>query len=289
MHSGEHRAMGSDDSHAGQTPAGYANRVLGFLALGIVGLGIVFCLPPIPQAQSYHAFADDRTFLGVPNFLNVVSNLPFLIVGVLGLRLLLRRDAVGPEGVVCERAERWPLLVLFTGVLLTAFGSAFYHLAPDNDRLVWDRLPMTVAFMGFFASMIGERISVRAGTWLLGPLVWLGIASVLNWHMGELRQAGDLRLYGFVQFYPLVTIPLMLYLFPPRYTRSGDVLVALGWYLGAKVLEVGMVDHGVYGMGQVVSGHTLKHVAAALGGGWLYLMIRCRRPLPRATSERRSR
>jgi hypothetical protein len=94
--------------------------------------------------------------LGVANFLNVASNLPFLTVGVLGLKSLFRHGAVGPQGPVQERAERWPLLVLFAGVLLTAFGSAYYHLAPDNDRLVWDRLPMTVAFMRLFASHDGR-------------------------------------------------------------------------------------------------------------------------------------
>jgi hypothetical protein len=274
--------MGPKDSHNGLTPAAFEARVLGFLGLGIFVLGFLFCLTPIPQDPSYHAFADGRTMLGVPNFLNVASNLPFLVVGVLGLRVLLRHDAVRPDGPVLERAERWPLLVLFAGVLLTAFGSSYYHLAPDNDRLVWDRLPMTVAFMGFFASMIGERMGVRAGTWLLGPLVWLGIASVINWHVGEQRDAGDLRLYGFVQFYPLVTIPLMIYLFPARYTRSGDVIVALNWYLLAKVLEVGPVDHGIYRVGQLVSGHTLKHLAAALGACWLFLMVRYRRPVPDA-------
>src|SRR5262245_7997666 len=197
--------MGPDHPQNGLPPAAFETRVLGFLGLGIVALGVVFCLPPIPQDLSYHAFADDRTMLGVPNFLYVASNLPFLVVGALGLWVLLRHDAVRPDGPVLERAERWPLLVLFAGVLLTVFGSPYYHLAPDNDRLVWDRLPMTVAFMGFFASMIGERISVRAGTWLLWPLVWLGLVSVFNWHASEQREAGDLRLYGFVQFYPLVT------------------------------------------------------------------------------------
>jgi hypothetical protein len=272
--------MGPEDPHHGLKPAAFEARVLGFLGLGIVALGVVFCLPPIPQDLSYHAFADDRTVLGVPNFQNVASNLPFVVVGGLGLRLLLRRDAVRPDGPIRGRAERWPLVVLFAGVLLTGFGSSWYHLAPDNDRLVWDRLPMTVAFMGFFSSMIAERIGVRAGTWLLGPLVWLGFVSVFNWHMGERRAAGDLRLYGFVQFYPLVTIPLMLYLFPARYTRGGDVIVALAWYLLAKVLEAGPVDHGLYGMGHLVSGHALKHLAAALGAYWLYHMVRNRRSVP---------
>jgi hypothetical protein len=266
----------------GQTPAALEARVLGLLGLAIVGLGSVFFLPPIAQDPSYHAFADGRTMLGMPNFLNVGSNLPFLVVGVLGLGLLLRHDAVGPQGPVLECAERWPLLVLFAGVSLTAFGSAYYHLAPDNDRLVWDRLPMTVAFMGLFASMIGEQVGVRAGTWLLLPLVWLGFASVFNWQMGEQRNAGDLRLYGFVQFYPLVAIPLMMYLLPARYTRSGDVMVALAWYLLAKVLETGPVDHGIYNMGHLVSGHSLKHLAAALGAYWLFRRVRYRQPVPAA-------
>jgi hypothetical protein len=275
--------MGPKDPPNGLTPAAFEARVLAFLGLGIVALGVIFCLPPIPQDQNYHAFADDRTMLGVPNFLNVVSNLPFLAVGVLGLRVLLRRDAVRPDGPILEPAERGPLLVFFTGVLLTGFGSSYYHLDPDNDRLVWDRLPMTVAFMGLFASTIGERIGVRAGTWLLWPLVWLGFASVLNWQAGERRDAGDLRLYGFVQFYPLVTIPLMMYLFPARYTHAGNVLIALVWYLLAKVLEAGPVDHGIYRLGHVVSGHTLKHLAAGLGAYWLFRMVRDRRPILTAT------
>jgi hypothetical protein len=275
--------MEPKDPDNGRTPDAFETRTLGFLGLGIVALGIVFCLPPIPQDPSYHAFADDRTMLGVPNFLNVVSNFPFFVVGVLGLLVLLRPGAVGPDGPVLGRAERRPLLVLFAGVLLTAFGSSYYHLDPDNDRLVWDRLPMTVAFMGFFASTIGERIGVRAGTWLLWPLVWLGLASVYNWEAGEQRHAGDLRLYGFVQFYPLVTIPLMMYLFPARYTRSGDVAVALAWYCLAKVLEVAAVDHGIYRLGHAVSGHTLKHLAAALGAYWLFRRVRYRRPIPTAT------
>jgi hypothetical protein len=270
--------MGPKGSQKGLTQAAFERRALGFIGLAVVALGLAFCLPPIPQHQGYHAFADDRTMLGVPNFLNVVSNLPFVVVGVLGLGLLLRHDAVGPAGPVLEAVERWPLLVLFGGVLLTGFGSAYYHLAPDNDRLVWDRLPMTVAFMGLFASMIGERIGVRAGAWLLWPLVWLGIASVLAWHLGERRGAGDLRLYGFVQFYPLLTIPLLIGLFPARYTRAGNVFVALGWYLLAKVLELGPIDHGIYSAGRLVSGHTLKHLAAALGAYWLFRMVKYRRP-----------
>jgi hypothetical protein len=268
--------MGPDGSQINQSSFTRETRILGFVGLAIVALGIDFCLPPIPQDQGYHAFADGRTMLGIPNFLNVASNLPFLIVGVLGLAFLLGQHKDSP---IQEPAERWPLVVFFTGVSLTAFGSTYYHLAPDNERLVWDRLPMTIAFMGLFASIIGERIGVRAGTWLLGPLVWLGFASVVNWQIGERRDAGDLRLYGFVQFFPLLGIPLLMLLFQARYTRSGVVFIALAWYLLAKVLETGPVDHRIYSLGQVVSGHTLKHLSAATGAYCLFRMIRERRPI----------
>lgn len=272
--------MGQSDRVRALTPAAFEARVLGFISLGLVTLGLLYCLPAIPQDLSYHAFADGRTLLGVPNLLNVVSNLPFLVVGGLGVWLLIRYDALRPAGPPLSSPERWPLAVLFTGIFLTGFGSAYYHLVPDNDRLVWDRLPMTLAFMGFFASMIGERMGTRAGLWLLGPLVWLGLASVLNWHQSEQRGAGDLRLYYFVQFYPMLAIPLLIYLFPARYTRDGDIFIALGWYVLAKVVEREFLDRGVLGVTGSVSGHTLKHLAAAAGAYWLFLRVRFRLAIP---------
>jgi hypothetical protein len=267
--------VGLLDDSKGLTRTAFEARVLGFIALSIATLGVVFCLPTHPQDPNYHAFADGRPMLGVPNFLNVISNFPFVVVGALGLWLLLRYDAVRPAGPFLEWRERAPLLVLFSGVLLTGFGSAYYHLRPDNDRLVWDRLPMTVAFMGFFASMIGEQISIRAGAWLLGPLVWLGIASVLTWHWEQIGR-GDLRLYGFVQFYPMLATPLLIFIFPTRYTRAGDIFVALAWYLLARGLDQSVVDHGVFDQGEWISGHTLKHLSAAAGAYCLFLRVRFR-------------
>jgi hypothetical protein len=267
----------------GLTQAAFEVRVLGFLALSIVVLGVVFCLPPHPQDPNYHAFADGRPMLGVPNFLNVASNFPFVVVGALGLWLLVRYDSIRPSGPFLEWAERLPLLGFFTGILLTGFGSAYYHLHPNNDRLVWDRLPMMVAFMGFFASMIGEQISVRAGAWLLGPLVWLGIASVITWHLGEQLGQGDLRLYGYVQFYPMLAIPLLIFVFPTRYTRTGDIFVALAWYLLARVMDQSVIDHSVFDRaGEWVSGHTLKHLSAAAGAYCLFLRVRFRQAVPSA-------
>jgi hypothetical protein len=250
---------------------GAASPGLIFFAVGIAVLGIVLFLPPLRQDPSYHSFADQREFWSVPNFLNVVSNLPFFVVGLMGLQFVLVQGK--ESGTFLDGAERWPFLVLFAGVGLTALGSGYYHWAPDNDRLVWDRLPMAISFMAFFASMIAERIRVEAGVWLLGPLVLLGIGSVVNW-----RQTDDLRLYGVVQFYPLVIIPIMLCLCPPRYEGTGYIWGVLGWYVLAKILELHTMDHGIFALGQTVSGHTLKHLAASAGAFWVYLYVRRRRP-----------
>jgi len=254
-----------------------ANPGLVFLVIGIAVLEIVLLLPPIHQDQSYHSFADQRKFWGVPNFWNVVSNFPFLAVGVFGIWLVLEARN-SPSFLLSQ--ERWPFLFLFLGVGLTGLGSAYYHLSPNNDWLVWDRLPMAIAFMAFFASTIAERIRVEAGLWLLGPLVLLGVGSVVNWH-----QTDDLRLYAVVQFYPLAIIPVMLCLCPPRYTGTGFIWGTLGWYVAAKILELHAVDHGIFALGQFISGHTLKHLAAATGAFWMYLYVARRRPAAHQASS----
>jgi hypothetical protein len=248
-------------------------------AIGLAAAGGVFSLRPIAQNPAYHNFADARRLLGVPNLLNVASNLPFAIVGVLGLGFVF-----GPEGRrhFLDARERWPFAALFLGVGLTALGSGYYHLQPDNARLFWDRLPMTVAFMGVFAIVLAERVSVRVGVALLGPLVVAGAASALYWRSTELQGQGDLRPYLFVQFFPLLAIPLLLFLFPPRYTRTADWFIALGWYALAKVFEE--ADGPIYALGHVVSGHTLKHLAAAAGSYWLYRMLCLRQPVGAAAA-----
>lgn len=242
-------------------------------------IGALLTMPHIPQDPGYNAFADRRSFLGLPNFLNVISNIPFFLVGMLGLLVRLRPRVTGGEGnpVFTEPAERWPFVVFFVGVALTALASGYYHLAPGNERLFWDRLPMTLVFMSFFAAVITERISVKAGLILLLPLLILGTGSALHWHYSELTGRGDLRLYAWVQFYPLLAIPLILLLFPPRYTRSRDLWGVLALYALAKVFEV--FDENIYALGRIVSGHTLKHLIAAAATYWILQMLLKRRPL----------
>jgi len=234
----------------------------------------VALLPRLAQPRDYHNFADQRTFLAVPNFLNVISNAPFLFVGVWGLILALgvRESAWQP---FITPVERRPYLILSVGVALTCFGSAYYHLAPDNARLVWDRLPMTLGFMSLLSALLMERVNLRAGLGALGPLLLLGVASVVQWYVSEMRGAGDLRLYLMVQFYTLLLILLILGLFPARYTRGPDLVVAMGFYVLAKIFE--LLDRQIFKLGHVISGHTMKHLAAALAVFWIFRMVARRR------------
>jgi hypothetical protein len=231
------------------------SRIVAILLLASGLMAGAALLPRIPQDAAYHRFADTRTILGVPNALNVLSNLPFLLVGLLGWRVVFRKSRF------LRPSERWPYAVCFAGITLTAFGSSWYHWAPDNATLVWDRLPMTLGFMGLMCAVIAERLSVRAGLALLGPLIGAGIASVWYWRITETNGAGDLRPYLLVQFGPAILIPALVLLFPARYTLSERYWRILGWYAAAKILEA--ADGPIFAAGGIVSGHTLKHLAAA--------------------------
>src|SRR5208337_888421 len=118
-------------------PRRFNLRVAAIAVLAGVAAVYLFSGPPLPQSLAYHDFADQRTLLGVPHFANVLSNVPFLLLGLYGVAFLLRRDSVGPGRPFLAGSERWPYLVLFAGIGLTAFGSAWYHLAPSNERLLW--------------------------------------------------------------------------------------------------------------------------------------------------------
>jgi hypothetical protein len=230
----------------------------------------VYARPAVPQDLAYHHFADQRSLSGIPNSLNVLSNIPFAIAGLLGVTATMRgRDRSNPW-------THWPYLALFAGVALTTLGSGYYHLQPDNARLVWDRLPMTVGFMGLLTALLAERISITVSRWLFGPLLLLGAGSVLYWYWSELRHAGDLRLYILVQFGSLLLIVLILLLYPARNAGAGYVVAALGAYATAKVFELG--DNEIFSIGHFVSGHTIKHLTAAGGVAFLVAMQRARMP-----------
>jgi hypothetical protein len=246
------------------------------LVLVLVVLGTVVAVsawPPVPQPPAYHQFADQRPFLGIENCLNVLSNLPFAIVGLLGLAAAFSRDP-GRTPVFSDPWERWPYAALFGGVALTTIGSGYYHLAPDNARLVWDRLPMTLGFMGLLTALLAERVSLSVSRGLFAPLLGLGAASVAYWYWSELQSAGDLRLYLLVQFGSLLLVVFLLVLYPARYPGTGYLVIGLAAYAAAKGLE--LADERLFAFGHIVSGHTLKHLVAAGGVACLVGMLRAR-------------
>jgi hypothetical protein len=166
--------------------------------------------------------------------------------------------------------------MVFVGLILTAAGSSYYHLQPDNATLAWDRLPMAIVMMSLLAAIVAERVSVRAGLLLLPLLLFIGLSSVLQWRVSEARGAGDLRFYAAVQLYSVLFLVIAL-LLPSRYTRGRDLAIVAGFYVLAKVLEA--LDRPIFDLGHIVSGHTLKHLAAAGAGYWILRMLQKRRPL----------
>jgi len=231
-------------------------------------------VPAQPQPLWYHAFADCRAFWGVPNFFNVLSNLPFLAAGGLGLGLLWRG-----AGDFADPREQLPYLVFFLGALLTSAGSAYYHLAPDNARLVWDRLPMTLGFAGLVSAAIAERVHRQAGLRALWPLLAVGAGTVIYWYASETRGAGNLVPYAAYQSWSILAIVILILLFPARrYSHGGLLLWAAGWYGLAKVFET--FDLQIYRwLGGTLSGHTIKHLIAGAGVWAIVRQLRLRRSL----------
>jgi hypothetical protein len=232
----------------------------------------------VPQPLSYHDFADDRGFGSIPNFLNVASNLPFLAGGALGIGLIFRG-----AGHFADRRESLPYLVFFAGALLTSLGSAWYHVAPDNARLVWDRLPMTLGFAGLVSAAITERVDARIGVRTLWPLLAVGAFTVLYWYGTERHGQGNVIPYALYQGWAVLAIVLLLVLFPARRYSHGQLMVwAAVWYALAKVFE--STDLAVFQLTRgVVSGHTLKHVLAAGAVFAILQGLRLRRALAAPT------
>ena len=235
-------------------------RMVLLVAITLISVLIIFSFPAVPQDRDYHNFADQRALWGIPHFADVLSNLPFILVGFWGLWVC--RKVAGDPSRMADARERFPLCVIFSEIVMVGFGSAYYHVAPSNETLLWDRLPIALVIMAVVAMILCERWDVKTGILLLGPLLLLGLASVMYWQATELAGQGDLRFYGFVMLYPILLIPLLVVLFPPRYTGMGYLYQMLGWHVIAKLFE--FMDRSIFEMlAGLMSGHTLKHLFAA--------------------------
>ena len=283
-------------------------RTAGLAALTCVAVAVLFATcPPLPQPLKYHDFADQRCLCcGVPNTADVLSNAPFLLVSAIGLDHILGGTALGALGlghvlgapVFADRAVELPLwITFFLGVGLVALGSGYYHWRPDNARLVWDRLPMTIGFMALLAVVLTDTVieaTAEATNATLGVLITLGLASVVWW-----ARYDDLRPYVLVQFYSLFLVPLLLALFPSRYDgANAEIVTALAFCkrssslgpffetlneattlctdAGAKITEG--LDKPIFKLTRgCVSGHTLKHLLSGVATFWGTVILLRRR------------
>lgn len=231
----------------------------------LVPLAALLLMAPIPQDPAYHLFADQRAWFGVPNFSDVVSSVPLIVVGAWGLRICLARPVQGTS-------VGW--LVFFAGITLVGAGSVYYHWAPGSDTLVWDRLPLTLVYTGFFIALVSEWISARLASLLVVPIVLAGLGSIVYWHYLD-----DLRMYAWVQLLPFLTIPVVMLFYRARHTHQHYLLIVLAIYVLARISEI--FDREIFALsGHLVSGHTLKHILAALAACVVLLMLKARTPIP---------
>lgn len=234
-------------------------RNIGYVLLALAALA--FCLPAIHQDQAYHHFADQRTWLGIPHFADVLTNMVIGASGLLGLGLIRTRRLTLPwETTTC-------LAVFFLGLILTWPGSAYYHWSPSDTTLLWDRLPMTIAFAGVVGAVVSTRVSGRMGTYSLVGLLYAGVGSLLAW-----RWTGNLAYYAVLQFGGLALVAGVL-LTVRNNTDTLPWWELMGWYALAKLLEAGdgWVWHATEGL---FAGHAWKHVAAGMAGYAMYRGLR---------------
>jgi hypothetical protein len=239
-------------------------RVSLIILVALLSFAFFFTKPVIVQDPSYHNFIDSRSFLGIPNALDVLSNIFFLLVGILGVK-----EITSYKLLETKRSWFW----FFLSIILVAPGSAYYHWSPNNATLVWDRLPMSMGFMALYIILLSEHYSLKFERFLPFAL-FIGLFSVLTWVI-----TSDLRFYFWIQFSSFVTIPIILLLFPSLYTKKSYYLIALVIYGAAKWAEV--KDQKIFqATNEAFSGHTLKHVLAALGLAVLWWMVKTRERSP---------
>ena len=251
-----------------------------YLIIGILSVGMVLIpifMPPISQSVDYHQFADQRVYFGIPNFLNVVSNIFIFFPGLIGLILLIRSRELLLQVTFIRSLERWPYFILFLSVIMASLASTYYHLAPDNARLVWDRFPIAIGIVTLLSTVLIERINANIGFISLPCLILFGVGSVIYWDWSEQFGLGNLNYYIVVQFYSILAIIVFSKYFSSRYTRGAGIYVVIILYALAKLAET--LDHEIYSLGHVISGHSVKHLFVGMAVFWIVHMLQNRRPL----------
>ena len=246
-------------------------RIILLLLSSVIMALVIMFVPPVSQDPAYHNFADQRYISGIPHFWNVVTNIPFILLGITGFFKIQKQEF---PGILPDLFRAY--LTFFVGLVLTGLGSGYYHLDPSNSTLVGDRMAITISFMSFFVLIFGESISTKTASRLLAPLLLFGLASVVYWNISEKIGTGDLRFYALVQFLPMLLIPLMLLFYGSCLSGRRWILAILLVYGAAKITE--MYDHQIYEL-IGFSGHSLKHLIAAFGAFLFLKGLEVRKPI----------
>lgn len=241
-------------------------KIWGLLILAVLSVIAVFSFPPVPQPQEYYDFSDQRKILGIPNFMDVLSNLPFFFIGLWGLSInsfnKKKKDGIVP-------------FTLFMGFVLLAFGSGYFHWSPNDFTLVFDRMAMAIIFMSFFTLVLYDYISRSKALFFFPWLVLLGIGSVIWWYLTEVGEKGDLRPYILVQYFPVLAIPLVMVLFRGQYDYRREMLLVYFFFILAKATEE--TDEIIFRFTGFISGHTLKHLFMAIAGVFIVKLAQKRK------------
>jgi len=246
-------------------------RIILLLLSSLITALVIILVPHVSQDPAYHNFADQRYISGIPHFWNVVTNIPFIFLGITGFFKIQKQEL---PGILPDLFRAY--LAFFMGLVLTGLGSGYYHLDPSNSTLVGDRMAITISFMSFFVLIFGESISTKTASRLLAPLLLFGLASVVYWNITEKIGTGDLRFYALVQFLPMLLIPLMLLFYGSCLSGRRWILAIILVYGAAKITE--MYDHQIYEL-IGFSGHSLKHLIAAFGAFLFLKGLEVRKPI----------
>ena len=213
--------------------------------------GLIWPKLPITDSPSYFDFADKRSFLGIDNTFDVITNLGFVVVAIYGLLLIRKNKNLSKEYLIMG-------LILSAAILLTFVGSSYFHLLPNPQRLFWDRLPMTLIFGAMTSLLIIDRIDRYVGVIVASILIPLSAFSAIGWHLDWLT----LKPYIMLQFGSLVFVFLIALLRPKGLIPNSAIWWSLGLYSLAKGLET--FDTQIFELTTILSGHSLKHLVAAV-------------------------
>ncbi len=237
-------------------------REAALACFAVAPLLIVAMMSPVLRGPAFHHYADARWLLGLPHAGDVLSNLPFVWVGIAGL--IAARRAVGlPRGLVA---------LFFAGILGIGLGSGAYHVHPTDATLVFDWLPIVIAVAFLVALVASDRVDRSLGRIAAVVLPTAGLVSVMWWWAGGGTDGGDMRFYATLQLLFIAMVPVMVLLYPKGRLPRADLLCGMVCFVLARLVNTR--DASILDSTTLVSGHTVKHLMAGLAAWFVLRAVR---------------